>query len=208
MGSRPELLGQGRRLLRLAPLAVIGGVAGAVLLLVTPAGVFDRIVPFLVALAAVALLIQLMLSRMCCWEWPISPARSSSSCTGPCAGQRWCRWRSGSWLVAGSALRWHGGYPKTFSASWSHWPGSGSQCTCGSAPVSGSRWRDGEHAGATWSTMTLREKRQGAWLALAAHTSRQLERSTQPSSSRPIVQLAAAASRPPCGRRFAMASPA
>lgn len=58
LGSRPELLGQGRRLLRLAPLAVIGGVAGAVLLLVTPAGVFDRIVPFLVALAAVALLIQ------------------------------------------------------------------------------------------------------------------------------------------------------
>ena len=42
----------------MAPLAVIGGVAGAVLLLVTPAGVFDRIVPFLVALAAVGLLIQ------------------------------------------------------------------------------------------------------------------------------------------------------
>jgi uncharacterized protein len=58
LGSRPELHGQGRRLLGLAPLAVIGGVAGAALLLVTPAGVFGRIVPFLVALAAVALLIQ------------------------------------------------------------------------------------------------------------------------------------------------------
>jgi uncharacterized protein len=57
-GSRPELRGQGRRLLRLAPLAVIGGVAGAVLLLVTPSVVFDRIVPFLVTLAAVALLVQ------------------------------------------------------------------------------------------------------------------------------------------------------
>ena len=58
LGSRPELRGQGPRLLRLAPLAVIGGVAGAVLLLVTPAAVFGRVVPFLVALAAVALLVQ------------------------------------------------------------------------------------------------------------------------------------------------------
>jgi uncharacterized protein len=58
LGSRPELHGQGRRLLRLAPLAVIGGVPGAALLLVTPAGVFSRVVPFLVALAAVALLVQ------------------------------------------------------------------------------------------------------------------------------------------------------
>jgi uncharacterized protein len=58
LGSRPELRGQGRRILRLVPLAVIGGGAGAVLLLLTPAAVFDRIVPFLVAFAAVALLIQ------------------------------------------------------------------------------------------------------------------------------------------------------
>jgi uncharacterized membrane protein YfcA len=56
LGSRPELSGQGRRLLRLAPLAVAGGGAGAVLLLVTPATVFVRIVPFLVAVAALALL--------------------------------------------------------------------------------------------------------------------------------------------------------
>jgi uncharacterized membrane protein YfcA len=54
LGSRPELRGQGPRLLRLAPLAVAGGGAGAVLLLVTPAGVFARIVPFLVAVAALA----------------------------------------------------------------------------------------------------------------------------------------------------------
>jgi uncharacterized protein len=58
LGSRPELRGQGLRVLRLAPLSVAGSAAGAVLLLVTPAGVFGRIVPFLVAFAAVALLVQ------------------------------------------------------------------------------------------------------------------------------------------------------
>jgi uncharacterized protein len=58
LGSRPELLGQGRQVLRLAPLAVAGTAAGAVLLLLTPGGVFERIVPFLVAFAAVALLVQ------------------------------------------------------------------------------------------------------------------------------------------------------
>lgn len=58
LGSRPELQGQRRRVLRLAPLAVAGGGAGAALLLVTPAAVFGRIVPFLVMFAAVALLVQ------------------------------------------------------------------------------------------------------------------------------------------------------
>jgi uncharacterized protein len=58
LGSRPELHGQGRRVLRLAPLAVAGGGIGAVLLLITPAAVFGRIVPFLVMFAAVALLAQ------------------------------------------------------------------------------------------------------------------------------------------------------
>ena len=58
LGSRPELRGQGRRILCLVPLAVAGSAAGAALLLITPAAVFGRIVPFLVAFAAVALLVQ------------------------------------------------------------------------------------------------------------------------------------------------------
>jgi uncharacterized membrane protein YfcA len=77
LGSRPELEGQGRRLLRLAPLAVAGSAAGAALLLLTPAGVFGRIVPFLVAFAAVALLIQPRVSTWLeerpgagGWFWP------------------------------------------------------------------------------------------------------------------------------------------
>ena len=53
LGSRPELRGQGRQLLRWAPLAVVGSAAGAALLLVTPQSVFDQVVPFLLGVADV-----------------------------------------------------------------------------------------------------------------------------------------------------------
>jgi uncharacterized membrane protein YfcA len=56
--SRPELTGQGRRLVPLAVAAVLGGTAGAVLLLLTPSGAFERIVPFLIAGASAAILVQ------------------------------------------------------------------------------------------------------------------------------------------------------
>lgn len=56
--SRPELVGQGRRLARLSVAALLGGITGTVLLLITPAGGFERIVPFLIAGASVAILVQ------------------------------------------------------------------------------------------------------------------------------------------------------
>jgi uncharacterized protein len=56
--SRPELTGQRRRLLPLAAAALLGGTAGAVLLLLTPSGAFERIVPFLIAGASAAILVQ------------------------------------------------------------------------------------------------------------------------------------------------------
>lgn len=56
--SRPELRGQGRRLVPLAVAGLCGGAAGAVLLLVTPAGAFEKLVPFLIAGASVAILVQ------------------------------------------------------------------------------------------------------------------------------------------------------
>ncbi len=56
--SRPELRGQGRRLVPLLVAAVLGGAAGAALLLLTPADSFERIVPFLIAAASVAILVQ------------------------------------------------------------------------------------------------------------------------------------------------------
>lgn len=57
-GSRPELAGQSPTLRRLMPVTALGGAAGAGLLLVTPAGAFERIVPVLVGGAAVVLLFQ------------------------------------------------------------------------------------------------------------------------------------------------------
>ncbi|MGY1840999.1 MULTISPECIES: sulfite exporter TauE/SafE family protein [unclassified Modestobacter] len=56
--SRPELTGQGPRLVRLGVAAVLGGVVGAVLLLLTPADAFERLVPFLIAAASLAILVQ------------------------------------------------------------------------------------------------------------------------------------------------------
>ncbi|GAA2478790.1 sulfite exporter TauE/SafE family protein [Streptomyces thermolineatus] len=63
IGYRRELRGQGRRLLTLAPAALIGGLAGAVLLLALPSAAFDTIVPVLVALALVLIVLQPRLSR-------------------------------------------------------------------------------------------------------------------------------------------------
>jgi hypothetical protein len=56
--SRPELRGQGRRLVPLAVAAALGGVTGAVLLLLTSSEAFERIVPFLIGGAALAILLS------------------------------------------------------------------------------------------------------------------------------------------------------
>jgi uncharacterized membrane protein YfcA len=56
--SRPELSGQARRLLPLAVAAVLGGMTGAALLLLTPSAAFERVVPFLIAAASAAILVQ------------------------------------------------------------------------------------------------------------------------------------------------------
>ncbi len=64
LASRPELAGQGGTVRRLAAPAVAGGASGAVLLLLTPADAFARVVPFLVALAALLLLAQPRVRRL------------------------------------------------------------------------------------------------------------------------------------------------
>jgi uncharacterized membrane protein YfcA len=56
-GSRPELKGQGPWLKRIMPVAALGGAAGAVLLLTTPAEGFEKLVPVLLGLASVAILL-------------------------------------------------------------------------------------------------------------------------------------------------------
>ncbi|MEW9555904.1 sulfite exporter TauE/SafE family protein [Nonomuraea sp. NPDC050783] len=55
-GSRPELAGEGDRMLRLGPIAALGGAAGALLLLLTPARTFELIAPWLIAMASLLLI--------------------------------------------------------------------------------------------------------------------------------------------------------
>jgi uncharacterized membrane protein YfcA len=57
LGGRPELRGQGRRMRTLGLAGTLGGALGAVLLLVTPADAFERVVPVLIGVASVCVLI-------------------------------------------------------------------------------------------------------------------------------------------------------
>jgi uncharacterized membrane protein YfcA len=58
LSSRRELEGTRPLLVRLLPVAAVGSVAGALMLLATPPGVFARVVPYLVALGSLVLLLQ------------------------------------------------------------------------------------------------------------------------------------------------------
>lgn len=66
--SQPELRGRGPWLLRWGIVAAAGGTAGSLLLLNTSAGVFGRVVPFLVAAGALALLFQPWLAARPAWQ--------------------------------------------------------------------------------------------------------------------------------------------
>jgi uncharacterized protein len=58
LASREELEGQRSLMLFLGPPMIAGSLAGAAILLLTPAGVFDAVVPFLIAASALLLLVQ------------------------------------------------------------------------------------------------------------------------------------------------------
>ncbi|MBV9382568.1 MAG: sulfite exporter TauE/SafE family protein, partial [Streptosporangiaceae bacterium] len=58
LGSRPELAGQARRVLRLGAYTALGGGAGAAVLLLAPASVFGMVVPVLIGGASLLLLAQ------------------------------------------------------------------------------------------------------------------------------------------------------
>lgn len=63
LASRLELSGKGPWLRRWVLVVAAGGVVGSALLLSTPAGVFSKVVPFLLVVAAVSLLLQPRMSR-------------------------------------------------------------------------------------------------------------------------------------------------
>ena len=62
-GYRAELVGQRRRMIRLGSASVCGGLVGAILLLVLPAGAFKEIVPALIGIALVMIIFQPRLAR-------------------------------------------------------------------------------------------------------------------------------------------------
>jgi uncharacterized membrane protein YfcA len=62
--SRPELAGQGRRVLRLGAITALGGAAGAAILLLTPASTFTVAVPVLIGGSSLLLLVQPRISML------------------------------------------------------------------------------------------------------------------------------------------------
>jgi uncharacterized protein len=79
-GYRAELVGQRRRVIRLGSASVCGGLVGAILLLVLPAGAFKDIVPALIGIALVMIIFQPRLAR---WMAARQLARAAAS-----AGER------------------------------------------------------------------------------------------------------------------------
>jgi uncharacterized protein len=64
IGYRRELEGHSTRTLRFAVASVLGGITGAILLLVLPDAAFEAIVPFFIAIALVFVVLQPRLNRM------------------------------------------------------------------------------------------------------------------------------------------------
>ena len=64
VSSRPELAGQGRRVLRLGIVTALGGRPGHTVLLLTPASTFTVVVPVLIGGASLVLLVQPRIKRL------------------------------------------------------------------------------------------------------------------------------------------------
>jgi uncharacterized protein len=77
VGSRKDLPGDRRDLVKLAPTAVIGSLIGCALLLATPARAFELVVPFLVLAAAAVLAYQDRLKSVVGHPRDLSPRRKS-----------------------------------------------------------------------------------------------------------------------------------
>jgi len=58
LGSRPELVGQASRVRTLAIAAMAGGAVGAALLLLTPSDTFEKLAPWLIGVASLAILLR------------------------------------------------------------------------------------------------------------------------------------------------------
>jgi uncharacterized membrane protein YfcA len=77
-GSKPELAGQGRLVLRLGAVTALGGTAGAAVLLLTPASTFTVVVPVLIGGASLVLLAQPRIRRLAATSDPGTRRRLAS----------------------------------------------------------------------------------------------------------------------------------
>jgi uncharacterized membrane protein YfcA len=97
VGYRRELSGQRDRLFRLGSASILGGVTGAVLLLVLPADAFQAIVPVLIGLGLLLVVLQPAISRR------VAARAEARGITRPAHGALWV------WvLVYGAGV--YGGY--------------------------------------------------------------------------------------------------
>ena len=97
IGYRRELVGQLPRLLRLGCASLLGGVTGAVLLLVLPSGAFEAIVPVLILLGCVLVVVQPAISDR------VAARATAHGTTRPIYGPVWL-------YVAVFAVGVYGGY--------------------------------------------------------------------------------------------------
>jgi uncharacterized membrane protein YfcA len=81
-GYRAELAGQRRRVIRLGSASLAGGLVGAILLLVLPAGAFQTIVPVLIGVALLMVVFQPRLAR---WVAARQRAKAAPGVTVPAA---------------------------------------------------------------------------------------------------------------------------
>ena len=82
-GYRAELAGQRRRVIRLGTASLLGGLVGAILLLVLPAGAFKAIVPVLIGIALVVVIFQPRLAK---WVAARQAARARTPPEAPGTG--------------------------------------------------------------------------------------------------------------------------
>ena len=104
-GYRAELAGQRQRMIRLGSASLCGGLVGAILLLVLPAGAFKEIVPALIGIALVMVIFQPRLARWMAARQLARSARSPAPATARALGRDGGAGAVGAGAVSAGAVR-------------------------------------------------------------------------------------------------------
>jgi uncharacterized membrane protein YfcA len=103
LGYRRELAGQRGRILALGVISAVGAVVGAVLLLISSAALFERIVPWLIFLACGLLAAQTRLARLVRERRPAEPAGAGGH-TAPLFAAQFLAATYGAYFGAGVGI--------------------------------------------------------------------------------------------------------